>query len=133
MDANPKIDTLSFLVIDDEAFIRNLLSRLLLRMGAYRVSLVANGVEALQHLDATSPAPDVLLIDLSMPEMGGAELIRQLAARGYKGAIILVSGADRETLVVAEGMARYRDVNVLGYLTKPPTPEALGKLLEKLG
>lgn len=133
MGAASKIDALSFLVIDDEAFIRNLLSRLLLRLGAYRVATVSNGVEALQHLDAASPAPDVLLVDLSMPEMGGAELIRQLAARGYKGAIILVSGADQETLVVAEGMARYRDVNILGHLTKPPTPEALGKLLEKLG
>lgn len=133
MDASSKIDKLSFLVIDDEAFIRNLLSRLLLRLGAYRVAAVANGVEALQHLDTVTPGPDVLLIDLSMPEMGGAELIRQLAARGYKGAIILVSGADQDTLVVAEEMAKYRDVQVLGHLTKPPTPEALRKLLEKLG
>ena len=130
-DAQAKNAGRTFLVVDDEDFIRNLLIRLLRQMGAAKIVTASNGVEALAHLE--SAHPDVMLLDLSMPEMGGAELIRRLAERKYTGAIILVSGADQETLVVAESMAKYRDVRILGYITKPVKPEALTGMLQKLG
>jgi CheY-like chemotaxis protein len=133
MDVRKKHDSLSFLVVDDEAFIRGLLVRLLQQLGAAKIATAGNGVEALAHLDAAASEPDVMLVDLAMPEMGGAELVHRLAARGYKGAVVLVSGADQETLVVAEGMAKYREVNVLGYVMKPVQPEALKEVLGKLG
>lgn len=128
-----KLDSTSFLVVDDEAFIRNLLVRHLRQMGASRIVTASNGVEALAHLDAADPPPDVLLSDLSMPEMGGVELLRRLAERAYKGAVILVSGADEETLIVAKALAKYREVTVLGFIVKPVKPEALKEMLAKLG
>jgi CheY-like chemotaxis protein len=131
--APSKFGSLSFLVIDDEAFVQNLHVRLLRQMGASKIATAANGVEALAYLDGTDPPPDVLLVDLSMPEMSGTELMQQLAERTYKGAVILVSGADPETLVIAEGMAKYRGVTTLGYVTKPVKPEALTEVLAKLG
>lgn len=130
-DAQAKNAGRTFLVVDDEDFIRNLLIRLLRQMGASKIATASNGVEALAHLDGAHP--DVMLLDLSMPEMGGAELIRRLAECKYTGAVILVSGADQETLVVAESMAKYRDVKILGYITKPVKPEALTGMLQKLG
>ena len=131
-DAPRNLDGVSFLVVDDEAFFQSLHTRLLRQLGVSKIATASNGLEALAHLDSTNPRPDVLLIDLSMPEMGGAELIRQLAERSYKGAVILVSGADQETLIIAESMAKYRDVNVLGHIMKPVKPEALTELLAKL-
>ena len=133
MDVPVKGSPFSFLVIDDEAFIQTLLVRQLRQMGASRIATASNGVEALAHLDAADPKPDVLLVDLSMPEMGGVELMRRLAERAYRGAVILVSGADQETLVVAEEVAKYREVAVLGFVRKPVKPEALAQLLAKLG
>lgn len=132
-NASSKFGSLSFLVIDDEAFVQSLHVRLLRQIGASKIATASNGVEALAYLESADPPPDVLLVDLTMPEMGGAELMQQLAERAYKGAVILVSGADPETLVVAEGMAKYRGVTTLGYVTKPVKPEALTEMLGKLG
>ena len=128
-----KLDSLAFLVVDDEAFIRNLLVRILRQLGASKIEVAANGVQALAHLDAADPRPDVLLIDLSMPEMGGVELLSRLAERAYAGAVILVSGADQETLIVAKELAKSREVDVLGFIIKPVQPEALKEMLAKLG
>lgn len=132
-DAPSKVGSLSFLVIDDEAFVQTLHVRLLRQLGASKIATAANGVEALAHLEAADTPPDVLLVDLSMPEMTGTELMHKLAERAYRGAVILVSGADPETLEIAEGMAKYRGVTTLGYVTKPVKPEALAELLGRLG
>lgn len=53
-----KLDGLSFLVVDDEAFIRTLLVRLLRQMGAGTVATASNGVEALATmLGKLAPPP----------------------------------------------------------------------------
>jgi CheY-like chemotaxis protein len=127
--ADLDIASLSFLVVDDEAFIQKLAVRVLGTLGATNVDTVGDGVEALAYLDSNDAEPDIMLVDLNMPIMGGVELLRKLAERNYTGAIILASGADAETLAVAEGMAKYREVNVLGYITKPVTPVALKEML----
>jgi CheY-like chemotaxis protein len=126
----PLISDLRFLVVDDEAFIQKLAVRILGQLGAQRIDTASDGGEALAKLGGEGP--DVMLVDLSMPGMGGAQLLRELAARGYKGAVILVSGADEETLSFAQGLAQHHEVNVLGYIVKPLKPDALAGMLKKL-
>ena len=123
----------SFLVIEDDRLARNLLVRLLAAMGAKDIETADTGTQALVHLDSTDRPPDLLFIDLSMPEMGGVPLMKHRADRDYSGAVVLVSGADELTLTVAEGLAKYRGLNVLGYITKPVTKESLAKFLESPG
>ena len=123
----------SFLVIEDDQLDRNLLVQLLAEMGAKDIETANNGALALAHLDSTDWLPDMILIDLSMPEMGGVPLMKILADREYSGAVVLVSVADELTLSVAEELAKYRGVNVLGYITKPVTKESLAKFLESPG
>ncbi len=130
-EAPSEIAPLSFLVIEDEEFSRAALTQTLGAMGAVDVATAANGIEALAHLVESTP-PDVMLVDINMPKMGGADLLRHLAERHYPGAIILVSGADKDTITVAEGLAKYRELNVLGHIVKPMTPNALSGLLAKL-
>lgn len=129
----PDIASLSFLVVDDEAFILKLATRVLGQMGATDIATATDGQAALDQLEAATTPPDVMLIDLSMPGMGGPELLRHLADREYGGAVVLVSGADAETLEFAQGMAQHRETNVLGYIVKPLKPDALTELLNKLG
>jgi CheY-like chemotaxis protein len=65
------------LVADDETDIRNILRRLLLSEG-FCVSEAGNGIEALaaaEHCDI-----DLVLIDITMPRMSGAEAVRELRA-----------------------------------------------------
>jgi CheY-like chemotaxis protein len=123
------ISSKSFLVVDDEPFIQMLAVRVLKQIGATAIDTAGNGVEALAYLDAAETPPDVMLVDLAMPEMGGAELLRHLAERGYTGAVVMVSGADEETLSIAEGLAKFRELNVLGHITKPLTQPPLEEML----
>ncbi|MDP6573441.1 MAG: response regulator [Rhodospirillales bacterium] len=131
-DANPEIGSLSFLVIEDEMISRKLNVLALEKIGATNIKTVSNGVEALARLESADPPLDVLLVDLSMPEMGGVELLRHLADRGYQGAVILVSVAEEETLAVTEALAKYRNINVLGSITKPIEPQSLVEILARL-
>jgi EAL domain-containing protein (putative c-di-GMP-specific phosphodiesterase class I)/CheY-like chemotaxis protein len=125
------LDELNFLVVDDEVFIRKLIIRVLGKMGAEadKVSASENGADALALLDDTPQAPDIILCDLNMPDMDGVSLMRHLATRKFRGGIILVSGEDQRILQAAEDLARAHDLNFLGALAKPVTPEGLQKLI----
>jgi CheY-like chemotaxis protein len=63
------------LVVDDDPPIRRLLS-FLLSDASHTVETAADGVEALEHLQ--SAPPDLLLLDLNMPRLGGLDVLRQL-------------------------------------------------------
>jgi PAS domain S-box-containing protein len=67
---------LRILVVDDEELIREALPPMLELLG-HAVALASSGQEALDRL-ARGPAPDLVLLDLNMPEMSGSETLRQL-------------------------------------------------------
>jgi CheY-like chemotaxis protein len=125
--------SLSFLVVDDEAFARGFAVKILERMGAGEITLASDGDEALAYLEIAEPRPDVLLVDIRMPGMNGIEMMRVLKEWGYGGAIILLSGLDENSVAVAEWIGKHRELNVLGSINKPLTPEALAGLLAGLG
>lgn len=131
-DASTFIQSLSFLLVDDEPFIQELNVNVLKKLGAAKISTVANGIEALAYLESSSASPDVMLIDIRMPEMDGVELMQHLAKHNYTGAIILVSGVDELTVTVAEGMAKMRNLNVLGHINKPLKLDTLSEILSAL-
>jgi CheY-like chemotaxis protein len=69
----------SVIVVDDEPDVRMLL-RIALELEGYRVLAEAkNGLEGLDRFH--SLAPDSMIVDLSMPELGGIELIKRLRSR----------------------------------------------------
>ena len=63
------------LLVEDNELNRDMLSRRLMRRG-YHVEMAADGKEGLQMADAVSP--DLILLDLSLPEMDGWEVLRRL-------------------------------------------------------
>jgi CheY-like chemotaxis protein len=63
------------LLVEDNELNRDMLSRRLIRRG-YQVELATDGREGLQVADAT--APDLILLDLSLPEMDGWEVLQRL-------------------------------------------------------
>lgn len=118
----------SYLIVDDEAYIRRLMERVLRRMGANRVRLADGGAQALASLDAEGH-PDIVLCDLNMPDMDGVEVLRHLVERGFAGAILFVSGEDRRLLDTAVQLGNAHALTVLGALSKPVQPEHLSALL----
>lgn len=113
------------LVVDDEELMRGAVSRALTRVG-YEVAQAGDGAQALEVL-ASSPTPfDVVLLDLSMPVLGGAACFRAARERDPSLRVVLMSAhADAFTVKpLIEAGAR-------GLLTKPFAAPALVAALER--
>lgn len=119
------------LVLDDEPFMLKLLSRMLGNLGFTSVSTFDNGQAALQYIDRADGLPDLILLDMKMPEMDGVEFVHELAERHYTGSLILVSSQDDRVLQTAQKMVQSHNIPLLGRLDKPVTPEALSAMLGK--
>lgn len=64
-------------------------------------------------------APDLITLDLQMPELDGIEVLRLLEQRACEAKILLISGTDKRTLATAEELGRSLDLNMFGTLQKP--------------
>jgi len=123
--------TIKILALDDETFILNLLGRMLTNLGYTAVATCDNGKAALALVDSQSDRPNLILLDINMPEMDGLEFVRHLVERHYTGSIILVSGEDERMQQAAEKLARAHQITVLGHLQKPASAEGLAELIRK--
>jgi CheY-like chemotaxis protein len=91
-DEGPATDTReTILLVEDEPAVRQLFMLALTRAG-YRVFEARNGQEALKMFDEHGDSIDLLLTDLRMPYMGGAELAQHLRARRKSLKLIAISG-----------------------------------------
>ena len=123
--------TIKILILDDEPFMLKLLSRMLENLGYTAVATCDNGRAALELVDSPDDSPNLILLDLNMPEMDGLEFVRHLVERRYAGSLILVSGEDERMQQAAEKLAGAHKITVLGHLHKPATPEGLAELIGK--
>ena len=89
----------TILVVDDEAATRDILEGFLFREG-YQVACTADGLEALAYVEKSPP--DVVLLDVMMPDMDGYEVCRRLKANKLWRHIpvVMITGlAGREELI----------------------------------
>jgi len=115
------------LVLDDDAFTLKLLNRMLENLRYSSISTCDSGAAALDLID--HHAPDLILLDLNMPEMDGVEFVRHLVEHRYTGSLILFSGEDEQMLLATERLVRAHKIPVLGHLRKPVKPEALATMI----
>ena len=81
------------MIADDNAFIRRGIASLLSRDVAFEVcGEAANGAEALQQVDQLKP--DVILLDISMPDLNGLDVARALSQKQLGLKIVIVSEHD---------------------------------------
>ena len=115
----------TILLAEDEEFIRKLTCRILTARG-YKVLTAANGAEALTVAEREISRIDLLLTDVVMPGLGGAELARELRRNRPDLPVLYMSGYAFEAL----------DLEELGerelYLPKPFTSDVLLKAIGKL-
>ena len=81
----------TILLVEDEPAVRQLFAQALVRAG-YRVHEARNGQEALKVFDQHGDSVDLLLTDMRMPFMGGAELATQLRTRRGTLKLLCISG-----------------------------------------
>lgn len=113
------------LVVDDSNVIRRRIERATELPGIEFVGAARNGVEALEmHAQLR---PTLVTMDLTMPEMDGAECVAELVARD-PGILILVISALADKLTAIEALER----GASGFLCKPFTDSQLNEALRKL-
>ncbi|MBI1173732.1 MAG: EAL domain-containing protein [Sideroxydans sp.] len=123
--------TTKILVLDDDSFMLKLIAHMLESQGCTAVTTCTDGRAALQVVDSGNGHPDLIFLDLNMPDMDGVEFVRHLVEHNYAGYLILMSGEDEPLLQASEKLVRAHNIPVLGRFHKPVTVEILAALLEK--
>jgi Response regulator containing CheY-like receiver, AAA-type ATPase, and DNA-binding domains len=104
------------LAVDDDAASAELIVRVAERCG-YEAFATSDSRGVLSLVDALNPA--VMSVDISMPHVDALELFRLLAARPYRGRILIVSGQDDQTLMIAQRSARVAGLDCPAAYQKP--------------
>ena len=110
------MNKLLILVVEDDPSIRKLITTTL-KAHEYRYLSAANGQSAI--LEASSHNPDIVLLDLGLPDMDGVEIIRKI--RAWSNMPIIVISARSEDSDKIEAF----DAGADDYLTKPFSVEEL--------
>lgn len=104
-------DTIHVAIAEDQRLFRECLVSLLNGFERIKVNVEAsNGVELLEHLQQSSPTPDVVLLDLTMPQMNGLDTTRHLKKLFPEIKIIILSVHSEERHIVhmvGEGVNGY--------------------------
>jgi len=108
--------TAQILLVDDDVSIQRAVAPLL-RSRGYHVDVVSTGLDAVKAV--ADAAPDLIVLDLGLPDLEGAEVCRRMRAL-TKAPIVILSARSGEAEKVAA-----LDIGADDYVTKPFGPEEL--------
>ncbi|MEN8182424.1 MAG: histidine kinase N-terminal 7TM domain-containing protein [Myxococcota bacterium] len=110
----------TILLVDDEAIVRKVVARMLERSG-YEVVVAATGGEGMEYFSARSSEFAAVVLDLTMPDIGGEEVLARIRRSHPTVPIVLMSGYTREDLGT-----RFEGKERVAFLHKPfRAPELL--------
>ena len=136
------------LLVDDDAFLLEVMVELLSGIGITSVQVAHSGVEGLAVFRKSKPTPNVVVCDLCMPQVDGMEFLRQLAKERCQADILIISGHnltppddpnwglatyDGPVLHLAEKMARLQGLRVRGTFEKPITRNKVLAMMQLVG
>ena len=117
-----KKECMNILVCDDEPLARERLARMVKAAGHDVVAQAANGIEALEQVRLHQP--DVVLLDIRMPEMDGIECAEALQELDVPPAVVFVTAFDQHAIDAFNTQA-------IGYLLKPINQQQLETALKR--
>ncbi|MDD2714457.1 MAG: response regulator [Candidatus Wallbacteria bacterium] len=118
-----------FLIVDDSPFILRQMERFLEEIHCEVAGTASNGAEAIKAY--LKVKPDVVTMDVTMPEMDGMEALAELLKLDPKARVIMVSAHGNEN-VVRESITRGATHFILKPLTLSKIRETLVPILEKI-
>lgn len=113
------------LVVDDAMFMRNTLKMMLLKDGYEVVGEAQNGIEAIQKYKDLKP--DVVTMDIHMPEMGGLDALKEIMSYDADATIIMITAAGDQKHVM-DAMA----LGATNFIVKPFTEDKVIKVMKSI-
>lgn len=109
-------------IADDSQTIRHLLAAILAHMGVEVVGQACDGWQAVELVE--KHAPDVVCLDIEMPNMNGLEALKVIRSKNPKMKVFMIT-----TVVSRDTVARAASAGAMGYILKPFHP---GKVTEAI-
>ena len=113
-------------IVDDSNFMRNLINILLTRHNFNVINMVSNGTMAIRTI--MDKRPDIVTLDLKLPDMSGLEVLKRLKDYGTRSKIIIVSGINNESNMQEECIR----LGANGFIYKPFVREDLINLINRI-
>lgn len=115
----------TLLVVDDAMFMRNTLKMMLKKEGYEIVGEADNGMKAIEKYQELKP--DIVTMDIHMPEMGGIDALSHIIKMDPKAKIVMISAAGDQKHVM-EAMR----LGAANFIIKPFSEEKVLKVLKSL-
>jgi two-component system chemotaxis response regulator CheY len=113
------------LIVDDIAFVRKTLSDLFMQANYQVVGEATNGIEAVNLY--TTLRPDIVTMDMVMPQMSGIEATRKILKLDKNAKIVIISAMGQENLVMEAIHVGAKD-----YILKPFNSSDVLKTVERI-
>ncbi|MCG1011723.1 response regulator [Tepidanaerobacter sp. GT38] len=112
------------LIVDDAAFMRMMIKDILTKNGYTVAGEAENGAVAVKTYEELRP--DLVIMDITMPEMDGIEAVRKIKASDPSARIIMCSAMGQQAMVIDAIQAGARD-----FVVKPFQPERVIEAVRK--
>lgn len=125
------MEELTFLVVDDDGMVRNILVEYLKGFGYKKIIEAKNGAEALKIIRDTRVRIDIIISDWEMPKINGLTLLKAIRRDAHRSSVKFVmvsSQASRERQKITKAM----EASVDAYLIKPFRAHALKEKIDLL-
>ena len=114
------------LVVDDQVGLTRVISMVAEEIG-YETRVANTSMDATDLF--VTFQPDVVILDMIMPEKDGIDVLNEMLLTGLKARLVLTSGLSQSFLRLAEGVARFHDIERVEILRKPFKRDELADLL----
>lgn len=113
------------LVVDDAAFMRMTIRQMLEPQGHEVVGEAGNGIEAVKKFIELKP--DIVLLDITMPEMNGVEALKRIKELDSTARVIICSAMGQQSMVAQAIQAGAKD-----FIVKPFEADRLVAAVERV-
>lgn len=113
------------LLVDDAAFMRMMIKDTLKKNGYTEIVEAGNGAQAISAYEAEKP--DLILMDITMPEMDGLEALKRLKEMDNSVQVVMCSAMGQETMVVDALKLGAKD-----FIVKPFKPDRIMKTVTSI-
>ena len=114
----------NILICDDAAFMRMMIKDILTKNGYTIVGEAENGQKAVEKYNETKP--DLVMMDITMPEMDGIQALKKIKATDPNAAIIMCSAMGQQAMVIESIQSGAKD-----FIVKPFQPDRVLEVVKK--